>query len=173
MEKIIVKYGTFLISIVIFVILGVQTLAVVFRSGNGKYWPFIDYPMYSWSHREGDRIAVLWPLFAIYADKSEKQIFPQDLGLTVFQFEDLLVPDILSAAQKDKKELQPEANFIWHNRYSWRECIPEEAEARLKALLKLYEQQHGKHIISLRLENYPYILTKEGPKRLQYRSCKS
>jgi hypothetical protein len=153
MEKIIVKYGTFLISIVIFVILGVQTLAVVFRSGSGKYWPFIDYPMYSWSHREGDRIAVLWPLFAIYADKSEEQIFPQDLGLTVFQFEDLLVPDILSAAQKDKKELQ------------LRQCVPQKAEERLKALLNSYEQRHGKHIISLRLEDYPYILTKEGPKK--------
>ena len=154
MEKIVVKYGTFLISIVIFVILGVQTLAVVFRSGNGKYWPFIDYPMYSWSHREGDRIDVLPPLFAIFADRSEKQIFPQDLNLTIFQFEELLVSAILCAAQKDKKELQSG------------QCVPQKAEERLKALLKLYEQRHGKHIISLRLEDYPYILTKEGPKKV-------
>jgi hypothetical protein len=153
MEKIIVKYGTFLISIVIFVILGVQTLAVVFRSGNGKYWPFIDYPMYSWSHREGDRIDVLRPLFAIFADRSEKQIFPQDLSLTIFQFEGLLVSAILCTAQKDKKELQSG------------QCLPQKAEERLKALLNPYEQRHGKHIISLRLEDYPYILTKEGPKK--------
>lgn len=153
MEKIVVKYGTFLISIVIFVILGVQTLAVVFRSGNGKYWPFIDYPMYSWSHREGDRIDVLPPLFAIFADRSEKQIFPHDLNLTIFQFEGLLVSAILCTAQKDKKELQSG------------QCVPQKAEERLKALLNPYEQRHGKHIISLRLEDYPYILTKEGPKK--------
>jgi hypothetical protein len=154
MEKIVVKYGTFLISIVIFVILGVQTLAVVFRSGNGKYWPFIDYPMYSPYHRVGERIDVLRPLFAIYADKSEEQIFPQDLGLTLFQFEQLVVPAILCAAQKGKKERQSG------------QCVPQKAEERLKALLNPYEQRHGKHIISLRLEDYPYILTKEGPKKV-------
>ena len=108
--------------------------------------------MYSWSHREGDRIAVLRPLFAIYADKSEEQIFPQDLNLTIFQFEGLLVSAILCAAQKDKKELQSG------------QCVPQKAEERLKALLNPYEQRHGKHIISLRLEDYPYIFTKEGAK---------
>ena len=152
MEKIVVKYGTFLTSIVIFVILGVQTLAVVFRY-HVKSWPFIDYPMYSGYHREGDRIAVLRPLFAIFTDKSEEQIFPQDLNLTVFQFEKLLVGAILCTAQKDRKDLQSG------------QCVPQKAEERLKALLNPYEQRHGKHIISLRLEDYPYILTKEGPKK--------
>jgi hypothetical protein len=153
MEKIIVKYGTFLISIVIFVILGVQTLAVVFRY-HIKSWPFTDYPMYSKYHQVGERINVLRPLFAIYADKSEEQIFPQDLGLTLFQLEQLVVPAILCAAQKDKKERQSG------------QCVPQKAEERLKALLNPYEQRHGKHIISLRLEDYPYILTKEGPKKV-------
>lgn len=151
MEKIVIKYGTFLISIVIFVILGLQTLAVVFRSSR-SYWPFINYPMYSPYHRVGERIDVLRPIFATFADKSEEQIFPQDLGLTIFQFENLLVRTMLCAAQ-DKKELQSG------------KCVPKEAKKRLKALLELYEQQHGKHIISLRLEDYPYILTKEGPKK--------
>jgi hypothetical protein len=32
-------------------------------------------------------------------------------------------------------------------------------------LLNPYEQRHGKRIISLRLEDYPYILTKGGPKK--------
>ena len=158
MEKIVVKYGTFLTSIVIFVILGVQTLAVVFRS-PGSYWPFLDYPMYSGYHGEGDRIDVLRPLFAIFADRSEKQIFPQDLDLTVFQFENLLVSAILCAAQKDKKDKKDKKEL-----QSGR-CVPQKAEERLKALLSPYEQRHGKHIISLRLEDYPYILTKEGAKK--------
>ena len=152
MEKIVIKYGTFLTSIVILVILGVQTLAVVFRF-HVKSWPFTDYPMYCSSHQVGERIDVLRPIFATFADKSEKQIFPKDLGLTVFQFENLLVRAILCAAQ-DKKELQSGG------------CVPQKAEEQLKALLRPYKQQQGKHIISLRLEDYPYILTKEGPKKV-------
>jgi hypothetical protein len=72
MEKIIVKYGTFLISIVIFVILGVQTLAVVFRSGNGKYWPFIDYPMYSWSLTEKEIESPFFGPYLLYMQTKAK-----------------------------------------------------------------------------------------------------
>lgn len=48
-------------------------------------WPFIDYPMYSLAHYEGDEVSRL-VLIGIRADSTKIAIEPEDLGLTFFPY---------------------------------------------------------------------------------------
>jgi hypothetical protein len=154
MTRIEPKFGMLLVSLVILVILGAQTLAVIFRS-EVWFWPFIDYPMYSTLHREGDRLDKFHPLFATFSDQSEKQVLPEELGFTLFKFEGRLLPAIVCAALHRGVERPPA--------YQRLKCRPD-AEARLKRILEHYEQRNGA-IVSLRLEDYRYVLTDKGARK--------
>lgn len=48
-------------------------------------WPFIDYPMYSLAHYEGDEVSRLL-LIGIRPDSTKIEIEPEDLGLTFFPY---------------------------------------------------------------------------------------
>lgn len=59
------------------------------RPGPFEYspyqWPFIDYPMYSLAHYEGDEVSRLL-LIGIRPDSTKIEIEPEDLGLTFFPY---------------------------------------------------------------------------------------
>jgi hypothetical protein len=156
-----------LVSIVIIAILGAQSLVVLFplwspsinvffdtgpltfKHMKGRLWPFIDYPMYSQIHREGDRLDVYYPVFAAFEDETEKQLAPNDLGLSLFKYQDVFVSAIFCAATG----ALPIAR---------RECKPAEGD-RVKELLRDYQGRVGQRVVRLRVEDYPLIFTKDGP----------
>lgn len=59
------------------------------RPGPFEYspyqWPFIDYPMYSSAHYEGEEVSRLL-LIGIRPDSTKIEIEPDDLGLTFFPY---------------------------------------------------------------------------------------
>lgn len=100
-----------------------------------QLWPFVDYAMYKTKHEAGDRVEVRDFVFATLSDLSEIQIQPGDLGLSFFKFRWQFVYPILND-QREKVEL----------------------------LVNEYEQRYGKKIVSIRVEDYPLIVTREGGK---------
>ncbi len=142
-----------LASIVIVAILGIQTWVIAFNT-YGRYWPFINYPMYSGIHREGDRLDVYYPVFATFEDASEKQILPSDLEINVFTFQKVFVAAILCAVHGDKPGV-----------YAKRKCKEGEL-SRVKDLLKSYEGRAGQRIVRLRVADYPLILSRGRPKEV-------
>jgi hypothetical protein len=51
-----------------------------------RSWPFLDYPMYSWPHYDGDTIS-RFAVVGIQADGEELQIRPEDLGIGYWHFQ--------------------------------------------------------------------------------------
>ena len=81
------KYCDFrLISLVIVGVLGLQSFAVVARTGKWT-WPFTDYSMYSLCRQDGDRIVARHFVFGTTADGREVAIEPQDLGVVIWIYE--------------------------------------------------------------------------------------
>jgi hypothetical protein len=74
-----------LFSCVIVAVLGLQLLAIISRPGEWT-WPFIDYPMYSGSHQEGERIPSFYTVTATTKDGRVLQITPEDLGVNFWVF---------------------------------------------------------------------------------------
>lgn len=139
-----------LVSLVIVAILGIQTWVIAFNK-YARYWPFINYPMYSGIKREGDRLDVYYPVFATFEDASEKQIVPSDLEINVFTFQKVFVAAILCAVHGDKPSAYPK-----------RKCKEGEL-SRVKDMLMTYEARAGQRIVRLRVEDYPLIFTRDGP----------
>lgn len=82
--------GKMLVSLFIFACLGFQALAVSgLEPGPVEsapfLWPFIDYPMYSGAHFEGDEIDRALVL-GVRADSARIPIEPADLGLGLFPY---------------------------------------------------------------------------------------
>lgn len=149
-----------LASFTIIAILGVQSFIVFYPKGRGGWmWPFIDYPMYCGARQEGDRLNVYYPVFAIFADQTEKQILPKNLGLNVFKFQSVFVPAVLCAAQGTTvgSKARPDANRV---------CTAGEM-SRVKDLLKNYEQHTGQQIVRLRVEDYPLVLKNGRAERVR------
>lgn len=95
------------------------------------YWPFIDYTMYSKAHYPGDSIN-RYVLFGILKDSREVSISSFDLGLTFYQFINGLVPAMIKGET-----------------------------AKIQLYVQLYERNHGKSLVGLRLENHPIVLSRE------------
>lgn len=82
--------GKVLVSLFISAFLGFQALAVSgFQPGPVEaapfLWPFLDYPMYSGAHFEGDEIDRALVL-GVRADSTRLPIEPADLGLGLFPY---------------------------------------------------------------------------------------
>jgi hypothetical protein len=123
-----------LASMAIVIVLALQSLAVARRHHMG--WPFIDYPMYSASHQEGERVQARRYVYAALADGSEVLLEPEDLGLGHFWLFRLWV----------------EAPLLKQER------------AELEFVREAYREQRGGEIVALRIEDHPVIVTREGAK---------
>ena len=71
---------------VIVLVLGLQFLAVVTRSGKWA-WPFIDYPMYSTSHQEGERVPARHVIYGITSDGAKIELTMQAIGVNLWMHE--------------------------------------------------------------------------------------
>jgi hypothetical protein len=63
----------------------VSILGFPIRQGLHKSWPFIDYPMYSHPHYEGEKISRP-VVIAVREDMKEMEIGPDDLGIQYWFF---------------------------------------------------------------------------------------
>jgi hypothetical protein len=126
------KLAMALVSLAIVTVLALQAAAVVRRHHMG--WPFIDYPMYSESHREGERVAALRSVYATLADGSEVLLAPEDLGLGHF----------------------------WLFRLWVEAPLLKRKGAELDFVRDAYREHRGGDIVALRIEDYPVIVTREG-----------
>jgi len=96
-------------------------------------WPFLDYPMYSTPHYEGDGIP-RYEVSAVTADGREMEITPETLGSDFWIFRNAFLFSFFYPGMRD--ELEPG--------------------------VELLEQQHDVTILEVRLENRPLLLTREG-----------
>lgn len=98
------------------------------------FYPFLDYPMYSQPHYEGEQVD-RYLLFGISENSATVPILPTDVGLTVNSFRKNVVRALLN---NDRE--------------------------KLRAFVSLYQKKHKKTLIELRLENYPLTFSEEGIK---------
>lgn len=102
----------------------------------GYYWPFIDYPMYKGTIREGDHIPVRTIVIARYSSGKETEITADTVGLNFFRFENV----IKNLKNSDKKNTNI-INFLTRNLDS------------------------GNSLIEIDILNYPLVITKNGAKK--------
>ena len=94
-----------LISLVIVATVSIQAYTAVFRIGCSKVsipllcdlpadpdlYPFLDYPMYEGIEREGASVSN-YRLVAIFEDGTERQLIPEDFGMSSYWFNTRLLP---------------------------------------------------------------------------------
>ena len=120
-----------LTSLAILIFLTLQVYAI-FAHVSPRLWPFLDYPMYKQARYAGETLNQYF-LFGILKDLTEVPIFPGDLGLDFWKFEQ---GPVLALRRKDRE--------------------------KLKTYVQLYQSRHNKQLVSLRLENHPLVLSREG-----------
>lgn len=81
-----------LVSLVIVTVLSFQLAANVLRTDF--MWPFLDYPMYSYSRQEGERLVVEYIVYGTTPDGTEVTIKPKDFGMGWFLFRLTFLADI-------------------------------------------------------------------------------
>jgi hypothetical protein len=161
--------GTRLASLVIIAVLGLQTIGVLVRPG-AMGWPFNDYPMYSSSHQEGERILVRYHVFATLADGREIEIEPEDLGVNHFFFKKFV--RLLLRQDEDVAPALP-AKKTWRLRswlkgMAWSQPFQDRAEEDIvPILMDHYYQQGGAPIVRLRIEDTPLVITRDGMKEAE------
>ena len=108
-------------------------------------WPFLDYPMYSIPHHDGDALDRYF-VFGTLEDSAEVPIFPEDLGLHFWQF----------YGQSQQRSVVA--------------ALLHENSSLIKTYVELYQSRHNKRLLGLRLENHPLILSREavnpGPRQV-------
>jgi len=96
-------------------------------------WPFLDYPMYSTPHYEGDAIP-RYRVVGTTADGREMQIDPETLGADFWIFRNAFLFPFRFRA--DRGELEPG--------------------------VELFERRHGVTLVEVRLEDRPIVLSRSG-----------
>ena len=138
------KLGILLISGIIVGILALQT-AVSFCCHDShafvplakpicppSLWPFLDYPMYSDSHHEGDSI-MQYHLVGVLEDFTKVQIGPDDLDMGFWRFRKNVVFELLR-----------------------------NQDERVNSVVELYQLKYKKRLREIYLENHPLILRRDG-----------
>jgi hypothetical protein len=155
------------ISVFIGVCLCLQMSAVLLRSGPWAY-PFVNYPMYSAAHYEGERILVEHTIFAVFIDGSERPITRADVGEHYWFYEnwarmmveypgDTYVLGTMKAVETRK------ATGI--RRWLKQQLSREHAATHyINVFTRLIEAMAGKIVSSYRIEDFPAILTQQGYK---------
>jgi len=127
-----------LASLAIISCLALQLAAAVgFQPGwsqtrRNRLWPFLNYPMYQHAHHPGDLINQ-YALMGTLDDASIVRIKPEDLGLDYWKF--LYGP--IAALRTNDVETLP-------------------------LYVRMYQRRHHRCLVQLRLENYPWLLAKDG-----------
>lgn len=117
--------------------------------GRAPYlYPFLDYPMYSRVHHEGEALTQ-YRVYAVLADSSEALVRPSDLGLSFWLYHNGLITGLRRG----------------------------DAE-RVRAYARLYRERNGVRVEAFRLEDHPVVLTSDGfrdgsrePRSSSRRSC--
>ncbi len=129
---------TLVLSAVVLVLLIAQAAAsfrAVPRLGpwpSWYFWPFLDYPMYSEAHYEGDAIEQ-YVVFATFDDGTEAPVRREELGLSFWKFRDGLV---YALRHGDRRQLD--------------------------AYLELFRRRHARLPAALRLEDHPVVISRGG-----------
>jgi hypothetical protein len=169
------KWRFRLISCVILVILCLQAFAVIFRT-HAKGWPFIDYPMYSKSLEEGDRIEIDRQLYVTLADSSEVLVGPDSIGLENWWIFRSWI--ILSLDPEYEPPHPASKHTVWLRELTTGEqgLAPSLSYSNRKSetaavswLVDLYRQRHEKEIVALRLEDEGVLVTRDGMKTVPKR----
>jgi hypothetical protein len=164
-----------LVSGVIVLVLGLQVVAIV--TWSGRYtWPFTDYPMYSASRQEGDRVVGRHFLYAVLEDGREVEVTPDHLGGNIFIF-----GKWISALEMEQSGLQVSddvrqlRNRSLTNTRSWPlrdwltstslfRMVKRKPDPDLAALfIEHLEKQNGWEIRRFRIEDRGVIVTRSGP----------
>ena len=100
-------------------------------------WPFVNYPMYSAPHHQGEAIN-RYVLVGRFDDGTTAVIHPNELGLSFWEWLDGPVRAIRHQAfdGSDRKQLE--------------------------ALRQLYQGRYGRRLAGLRLENHALLLERQG-----------
>lgn len=167
-----------LISLVIVAVLGLQLFADIARSGKWT-WPFIDYPMYSHSRHDGDRVVARHFVFGTTADGKEVAITPASLGVVIWVYEkwaaDLMAAGEKAAAGESANGQATEAVPVRHSgRHEWPlrkwlkstalfQLLKSKPDPELGVLLTdHFEAATGQRLVKLRIEDTPVIVTRDG-----------
>lgn len=119
-----------LVSLFIVTVLSFQIAANVLRTD--LMWPFLDYPMYSYSRQEGQRLVVEYTVYGTTPDGTEVKITPADLGMGWFLFRLTFLADI------------------------FRDDL-----SKVAVYLDDYRKRHGKTFTALRIEDRALIVTRD------------
>jgi len=163
---------------IIVLVLGCQSFAVVAQA-NRWGWPFTDYPMYSWARSDGERIEAYHLVFATTEDGEEVRIAASDLGLNIFQF--MRWARELADASEARSDPPASRQNGWPSLRSWirssafgewlkgtdptkpAQVSPTKASPPLtEIIVARFEQEYGKRIVRLRVEDNGIIVTKQG-----------
>jgi hypothetical protein len=165
-------------TLVIVLVLGLQSAAVVLMAGPSG-WPFTDYPMYSRSHHEGERVSgARYFVYATASDGREVDILPEHLGVNIWLFgkwaKQLTVKPrgrgSMSEAHSPEPTMEPVKSKSLlrslrerlHSSRNWLHSLSEN-KANLNSLfLPMLEQKLGIHIVRLRVEDTPFVVTRHG-----------
>lgn len=109
-----------------------------------KSFPFQHYPMYAEAHGEGEHVEVALTVYGRIADGAERRISQEDMNMPFFVFRRTFVQAILDGDLK-----------------------------RVGRLLAPYERLIGARLISVRIENYPVIVTRTGPRDVPAETIKT
>jgi hypothetical protein len=167
-----------LISLVIIAVLGLQLLAVLARPGKWT-WPFTDYPMYSHSRHDGDRVVARHFVYGTTVDGEEVPITPEDLGIVLWVYERWAAA-LVTAGQKahadvsasDQAAQAPQVRPVKRNEWPLRQWLK---STTLFQLLKSkpdpdlaimltdhFQTASGRRLVRLRVEDTPVIVTRAG-----------
>ena len=125
----------FVASIVLFQCY-VSILPLTGKPTLGYYWPFIDYPMYKGTIREGEHIPIRKIVIARDSSGKETEITADTVGLNFFRFSNV----IQKLNNSDKKHTNI-INLLTRN------------------------LDNGSSIIEIDILNYPLVITKNGAKK--------
>ena len=161
-------------SAIIVLVLGCQSFAIVAQA-NRWGWPFTDYPMYSWARSDGERIEAYHLVFATTEDGEEIRIAADDLGLNIFQF--IHWARDLAAANAPRSDVKHGGRSLrsWIRSTAFGEWLkgtdrakpgqpsPKKVSPPLtQIIISRFEQEHGKRIVRLRIEDNGVIVTTQG-----------
>jgi hypothetical protein len=173
---------------IIVLVLGCQFFAAIAQV-NKWGWPFTDYPMYAPPHYEGERIVAYHLIFATTDDGEEVEISAADVGLNIWQFMRWARHLVAWNESGSDAEVAPERNLpslhTWIRTTAFAAWLdgtdtaqadqsspdrgpsdrvsPAQGPPALTGfVLSRYQQEFGKRIVRLRVEDNGVILTKHG-----------
>jgi hypothetical protein len=97
-----------------------------------KLWPFLDYPMYSRAYHEGDQLA-RYVAIGILEDDTEVHIEYDDLGNDRSYFNNHMIKGMVRGNLD-----------------------------RIEKAARAYQQENNQVLAALRLENHPWVLTRDA-----------